>query len=223
MARLINLTQSFVAIGLASLGSLALRNPAQAFSFDTWTAYGDVSITGNAATITNAASGGIDDGGTDYNVSGNAPLGIFTLESNLGLNSVLLDNPIEGSAIAFSQLAQAGDSFSFNWLFTTYDSGNSTFSVGPDRGFVAINNGVSPVVTYLTPSDPSPFSYTFATAGNYTISIGVFEQDDVANSSVLSLSNAQYAAVPTPALLPGLVGMGLAALRRHRVQKQINC
>ncbi len=221
MVRLINLSQSLIAIGLASLGSLALNTPAQAFSFNTWTPYGDVTSSSNTATLTNAAPGGIDDGGIIRNVSGNAPQDIFTLESNLGLSSVLQDNPIEGSAIQISQLAQAGDSFSFNWLFTTYDPGNPAFPIRPDRGFVAINNGSSPVVTYLTPGSPSPFSYTFATAGNYTISIGVFDQDDVVNSSVLSVSNAQYIAVPTPALLPGLVGMGLATLRRHRGQKQV--
>ncbi|MFZ4641174.1 MAG: PTPA-CTERM sorting domain-containing protein [Nodosilinea sp.] len=221
MSRLTILSQSVIALGLASLGSLALKTPAQAFSFNTWTPYGDVTSSGNAATITNAVPNGTDDGGTIRNVSGNAPLDIFTLESNLGLISVLQSNPIEGSAIQISQLAQVGDNFSFNWFFTNYDPGSG--SILPDRGFVAINNGVFPVVTYLTPASPSPFSYTFTTAGNYTISIGVFDQDDVANSSVLSLSNAQYTsasttAVPTPALLPGLIGMGAAMLRRSRTK-----
>ncbi len=215
------LSQAVIALSLASLGSLALKAPAQAFSFNTWTTYGDVTSSGNAATITNAVPDGTDDGGTIRNVSGNAPLDIFTLESNLGLISVLQGNPIEGSAIQISQLAQAGDNVSFNWFFTSYDPGSG--STLPDRGFVAINNGVSPVVTYLTPASPSPFSYTFTTAGNYTISIGVFDQDDVTTSSVLSVNNAQYTTgpinpIPTPALLPGLVGMGMAALRRNKTK-----
>ena len=114
MLRLTMLSQAVIALSLASLGSLALKAPAQAFSFNTWTTYGDVTSSGNAATITNAVPDGTDDGGTIRNVSGNAPLDIFTLESNLGLISVLQGNPIEGSAIQISQLAQAGDNVSFN-------------------------------------------------------------------------------------------------------------
>ncbi|MFM7472065.1 MAG: hypothetical protein ACKO5P_11250, partial [Nodosilinea sp.] len=60
MVHLINLSQSLIALSLASLGSLALNTPAQAFSFNTWARYGDVTSTGNTATITNAALGGAD-------------------------------------------------------------------------------------------------------------------------------------------------------------------
>jgi len=44
----------------------------------------------------------------------------------------------------------------------------------------------------------------------------VLDEGDFVVSSVLNLENAQYRAVPTPALLPGLVAMGIAALRKNR-------
>lgn len=201
---------SIAVAGLASVGSVALTVPAHAFSFGTWTPYGDVVQGGNTAVLTNVSA---SDDLSGINVSGHEPFNFFlsSFEADLGLmGGALGSDAIEGSAIRFSQVAQAGDSFSFSWVLSTLDVDNI------DRAFVSISDGVNETIFNLTGS-PS-FSHSFTDAGTYTIGIGVLDIDDSNGESLLALSNANYtaAAVPTPALLPGLIGMGVAAFRKKR-------
>jgi hypothetical protein len=60
------------------------------------------------------------------------------------------------------------------------------------------------------------YSYQFAQAGRYTIGFGVVDVEDFSVTSALQLSGFQYKAIPTPALLPGLVGLGLGLLRKRK-------
>jgi hypothetical protein len=178
---------------------------------------GDVgNVTPTQATITNAFPGGGDDGGTNYNVSGNQPVSPYRLETSLGLNAGALGLDVaEGSAISFVRSFQAGDVFSFNSNFQTFDT------PGFDRAFVSIvNSTTNAVITPLTLGN-STFNYTFPTANNYTIGIGVVDgHNDATGSSRLTVSNANIAPVPEPLTILGSVtALGLGANLRRRFGK----
>jgi hypothetical protein len=196
-------------IGVVAIGSLALAQPAQAASLNltTWTKFGDVQTTAAQAQITNAFSSGVDDTPINRNISGNNPLLIDGLENSLALPlGTIGTDAFEGSAIQTTLTGvAAGDKFGFNWNFQTFDN------LFIDRAFVTINNSV------FNLTGTNPFSFTFTGAGNYRIAIGVVDVDDLVGSSILTVNNANFTAVPTPALLPGLIAWGLrSSLKRRR-------
>ncbi|MBW4627969.1 MAG: PEP-CTERM sorting domain-containing protein [Brasilonema octagenarum HA4186-MV1] len=212
-----------VALGLFSLSSITIAKPSFAASVDlrSFNRGGDVgNVTPTQATITNAYADGGDDGGTNYNVSGNQPLFPYQLETFLGLSPGSLGLDIaEGSAISILRNFQAGDVFSFNSNFQTFDD------PGIDRAFVSIvNSTTGSVITPLTLGN-STFNYTFSTAGNYTIGIGVVDGPfnglpDATFSSRLIVSNANVAPVPEPlTILGSLTALGLGANMRRRFGK----
>ncbi|MBW4592328.1 MAG: PEP-CTERM sorting domain-containing protein [Brasilonema angustatum HA4187-MV1] len=206
-----------VALGLFSLSSITIAKPSFAVSVDlrSFNKGGDVgNVTPTQATITNAYADGSDDA-TNYNVSGNQPVGPFRLESSLGLSPGTLGTDVaEGSAISILRNFQAGDVFSFNSNFQTFDT------VNPDRAFVSIvNSTTSPVIIPLTLGN-STFNYTFPTANNYTVGIGVVDVNDYVGSSRLIVSNANVAPVPEPlTILGSLTALGLGANMRRRFGK----
>ena len=65
-------------------------------------------------------------------------------------------------------------------------------------------------------------SYQISTTGNYTLGFGVFNSGDNGFNSTLLIDNVtgnvSPTAVPTPALLPGLIGLGVAALRKRKTE-----
>ena len=179
---------------------------------------GDVgNVTPTQATITNAYPGGSDDGGTNYNVSGNQPFLPYKLETSLGLTAGALGLDVaEGSAISIVRNFQAGDVFSFNSNFKTFDT------PGFDRAFVSIvNSTTNAVITPLTLGN-STFNYTFPNSNNYTVGIGVVDgHNDVIGSSILTVSNANVAPVPEPLTILGSVtALGLGANMRRRFGKR---
>ncbi|MDF5722389.1 MAG: PEP-CTERM sorting domain-containing protein [Rhizonema sp. PD37] len=207
-----------VAHSLFILGSFTIASPSFAVSVNLRSVrtIGDVgNVTPTQATITNAYPGGVDDPGTNYNVSGNQPLLPYQLETSLGLTAGALGlNAAEGSAISFARNFQAGDVFSFNSNFQTFDT------VNVDRAFVSIvNSATNAVITPLTLGN-STFNYTFPTANNYTIGVGVVDVNDFVGSSRLTVSNANVAPVPEPLTILGSVtALGLGANMRRRFGK----
>jgi hypothetical protein len=210
-----------VSAGLLGLSVLLATSPAQALDLTAWSKTGDVAPA-SQTTITNAFPG--DDGAVNFNVSPNTPVGTNVLESFLGLNpGTIASTAQEGSAIKQTFNVQAGDQISFDWNFLT----NETNSAFPDFAFFTvsrdINTTLATIADAVTPSSPfrfetgiRSFSYTFTTSGTYTVGIGVLDDADVTTSSALQVGNADYKAVPTPALLPALVGFGVAALRKRK-------
>lgn len=211
-----------VAISLFSLSSFTLASPSFAASLDvgSWTRSGDVSQTPGQATLTNAFPGGVDDTAANpnniSNVSGSEPTFISNLETFLGVNQGALGlDATEGSAIQTPLSIMAGDVFSFDSNFISNDD------PGFDRAFVtivnsAIGNSVIPV------TGNSRFSYTFTTAGNYNVGIGVVDGgNDFTRSSRLSVSNANLEPVPEPlTILGSLSALGFGAGLRRRFRKQ---
>jgi len=199
-------------VSLAGASSLAIAKPAAAISLSlgSWTRIGDVTTDRQTLTTANAS---IEAG----NLSGQAPLNAFSprlstaigLTDNAALNTGLgITSAIgyqEGSAIRNSSFAaSAGDSFSLNWSFSQLDSS--------DLGFVKVGSAL------FVLQGASPFTYTFPTTGTYDLAIGVVDVADFTGVSVLQISDAGSAAVPTPAVLPGLVGLGVATLRRRQAK-----
>jgi hypothetical protein len=210
-------------ITLLSLGALLLAAPAQALDFTTWTRVGDVSVNGTqGGVLTNAFAG--DDGAVNFNLSGSNPVDINQVESFLGLPiGSLGDNSLEGSAIKRSLTVQAGDEFTFGYNFLTNEpetNGNLDFafvSIGSEiEDLVSVLDATLPSNPFLRETGVSTYSYVFPTAGTFTIGIGVIDDSDVITSSALQIGNAPVNPIPTPALLPGLIGFGISVLRRRQ-------
>lgn len=199
-------------IFVASSTTIASPAFAASVNFNTWTGSGDFTTSPNEATVTNAVFDGSDDGGTNYNVSGNDPnIFIDDLETFIGIAPESLgSDAAEGSAIkTIFTGVQAGDVFSFDWNFLTYDT------VNIDRAFIAINNSI------FNLTGGTPFSYTFNTAGNYTVGIGVIDVNDVTDSSKLTVRNGNYEPVPEPLTVFGsLTALGFGAAMKRRLQKK---
>jgi hypothetical protein len=208
----------FQAMIFSCLGwsSFTIASPAFAASIDfsTWDKSGDVLTNPNQASLTNALADGSDDT-ANYNISGNDPDYISSLETFLGLNPGELGlDATEGSAVKTALNVLAGDVINFNYSLLTYDNLSS------DRAFVSISNSVIP----LTGS--SSFSYTFATSGIYNIGIGITDVNDNVGSSILSLTNASLTnANPQPVSEPFttfgsiLVG-GLGVILKRKNQNE---
>lgn len=205
--------------GVLGFSTLTIALPAQALNFSFT---GDVATNGGITTITNAFNDGSDDNGVNFNVSRNNPVGIGDLETALGVPQGTLDsNPTEGSAIFTDLLVNAGDTFSFNYNFFSNDTVNA------DYGFVTVLFGSDPAQLFKLASAPSPapgfsssFSYSFAAAGSYQVGIDVVDVEDTVASLVLNVSDATLTPVPTPAMLPGLIGFGLTMLRKRKSEAQ---
>ena len=168
-----------------------------------------------------------------FNRSGNAALatgapgGLETLSGFApGAFNPAGDVAYEGSLAQQTFTAAAGDTLNFVWNFGTRD----TFA---DYAFVAINGLVirlagSPEALLTSSGDNlfetglQSFSYTFATAGTQTLTLGVVDVADDTLLSTLFVDQVQLTAattngVPEPtsaALL--LLGLGLAAKARRR-------
>ncbi|BAZ10923.1 hypothetical protein NIES4071_27470 [Calothrix sp. NIES-4071] len=203
-----------ITYSIFAASSTMIASPAFAASvnFSNWTGSGDFTTSLNQATLTNAFSDGSDDGGANYNVSGNNPnFFIDDLETFIGIAPGSLGvDATEGSVIkTIFTGVQAGDVFSFDWDFLTYDTVNA------DRAFVAIGNSI------LNLTSGTPFSYTFNTGGNYTVGIGVIDVNDTTGSSRLALRNGNYEPVPEPLTVFGsLAAFGFGAAMKRRLQKK---
>jgi hypothetical protein len=197
-----------VAVGLIALSELvATSAQAASLDFTDWTTAGDVSKGIGSATITNAKANNKDSDSSNLNFSFTNPLFPRELAEILGLP---IDAPgssaKEGSGIYTDLTVGAGDVFSFNW---------SAFNADPrDRLFAAIGSN-----TFDLTDSTVPYTYTFTSAGTFRVGAWVIDQDDAVKSSVLLISNADLTtaqAVPSPALLPAMVGFGLSLIRKRR-------
>ena len=97
-------------------------------------------------------------------------------------------------------------------------------ALGSDSG--SCFNGVGNGCGY---TDWVKASFTIAAAGNYSLQFGVVNWNDTAFQSGLAFDGATIAGtpitpsepIPTPALLPGLIGMGVAVLRKRGNEDEV--
>lgn len=121
------------------------------------------------------------------------------------------DSPGSGSgSTLYTILADKSGIFKFDWSYFTTDVGGPLYDP-----FVVINN----IQTQLTDNFGSSSqlgSYSQFVAAGTQIGFGILTTDNILGSASVTVSDFEVAAIPTPALLPGLVGLGVAALRKKQ-------
>jgi hypothetical protein len=168
-------------------------------------------------------------------VDGKAFLSAFgdsdtNIETFLGLGAGALDalngsNATNGSAIKQTITVNAGDILSFDWQFQGQDylpyNDFSFFSISSLASKLADIKAVGSFGQKL-----SQTSYTFQSAGTYTIGFGVFNALDTAASSTLAIDNVKLSSttsVPEPASIVGILAIGAtgttSALKRKQLVK----
>jgi len=210
------------ALGLAALFGNAAHAQATTDSLAGWSVVdGDVISQAGAITLTTAYLDGDGDGDQAFNLSGNSAVDIGTLEAAAavpvyGLDLSPTEYGTEGSLVAQSFAAMAGDTLSFDWSFSTLET------LFEDRAFVVIDGQVFTLATLsASGAATQSFSYTFAQAGTASLAFGVIDTVDYLGVSSLSVSNLQLvSAVPEPAttalMLAGLALVGGVTTRSRR-------
>ncbi len=116
----------------------------------------------------------------------------------------------EGSAIKTSLAVEAGDILTFDWNFLTDDFRAEDFN---DFAFVTLSqttgelaDTLSPLVQSLTEfryeTGFNSFSYTFTTAGTYTLGVAVVDVFDLQIDSALLIDNVSVSSLPPSSSIP---------------------
>jgi len=139
-------------------------------------------------------------------------------------------SPTNGSGISQTVTVAAGDTLTFDWNFLTDELDEPAsyndfgfFTISGSAYLLASRNSstydlVSPPAGFDGQTDWHSQSYTFASAGTYSIGFGVFNVGDTGHNSVLLVDAVTIATVPEPSTFALLaVGMaGAAVLARRR-------
>ena len=171
-------------------------------SFSSWLTIGDTSIetTGFGSNPTEGTYQALltNDGGSVTDTDLETFLGL-TLGSLDGLGN---GDATQGTAIKQTVTVSAGTQLSFDWNFLTNEgTPSSTYN---DFTFVSIvsdtldtladtnSSFVSSATSFNEETGFSNFSYTFSTAGTYTIGVGVVDVQDTSVSSALLVDNFSF-------------------------------
>lgn len=135
--------------------------------------------------------------------------------------------PTNGTGISQSITVSAGDVLTYDWNFISDELNEDPlyndfafFTVSGAAYLLASRNSStwdlsSPPAGFDGQTDWATGTYTFASAGTYTIGFGVFNVGDSGHNSALLLDSVGIA-VPEPGLAPVLPMVGLALLYRRR-------
>lgn len=212
-------------------------------SLDTgWSAFGDVSTVGSFNNVNPSEGSGMlrlttadvsDE--PSFNFSGNAPVLVGnSLENQLSLPSGIFDLAgdfgFEGSAVRRTLTVGANDSLIFEWSLLTTSS-EPSFN---DYGFFSVGNQLNVLArttdTSVLPGSPfdqrqaagfSTQTFTFNTAGTFTIAFGVIDVNDGVGASALLLDNVRVEQVPfefNQDLVLAGVGLGFGLYAKTRFQ-----
>jgi hypothetical protein len=198
--------QTMGAIGLAGIVSLLSAETATALTFNAASEGGSVFSNYSASIRTNGAD--------NYtNLASFVGLDVATLDALTGAEI------FGGSAVSQTFFANSGNILSFSWAFSGAPAPDFN-----DTAFIALNapNGLRELADTLSPVQSGFFSYTFPNSGNYNLRFGVIDVGDNSGVSQLQVFNLRVGstAIPTPALLPGLVGLGWGILSKKRSEEQ---
>lgn len=231
-------------LGLLSAGNaMAFTNGDFSAGLTGWDVLGDVAVNFGSVVMTNASATYEDDfpqaAGT-YNISGNEPglaggdveafagLSVGDLDIDFNNNSTIdiEEYATEGSVLKQTISVSASDMLSFKWNFYTNEGPNADFAFVAIDGVIVLastSDAVIPSVPFDWTTNAHTFSHTFATAGTYTISVGVVDVGDYAVSSALYVDNFDIAAAPVPEprdWMLMLAGLGLVGLMVERAKRR---
>jgi len=177
----------------------------------------------NAAIISIGNS--TDNGGGSYTLSsGTGSVSDSSIETFVGLSSGALDtistgNATEGSALSDSFSIVTGDTFSFDWLWTSNEAFGASYN---DFSFVYLSLGGIGILadTFTVDNTSGSFSWTATSSGLLTYGIGVMDVNDTIVDSFITVSNINTStSVPEPASL-ALLAIGIAGFSISRKKKK---
>ncbi|AFY49068.1 PEP-CTERM putative exosortase interaction domain-containing protein [Nostoc sp. PCC 7524] len=220
------------AASLLSLGNWLLASPSYAITLDfaSWDKIGDVTqvkpnAQANSGTSLTAFIGGGDDSLEEFLEIDAGSLDILDPEYDPNDPFPIIAATF-GSAIRRNLVVQAGDKLSFNWDLTlAFDNELNTFDL--DKAFVTIK-GIEVLIKPLNTKDingndilSGKYEYTFSSAGNFLVGIGIVDINDAGGTSQLIVSNGKLQPVPEPLTLLGIfTGLGCGLVMRSRFGKQ---
>jgi hypothetical protein len=232
---MLRLTSIMHYASLLGVTSLLLASPAQAALLNGGFETGDLtswSTFGNPILQTATFGSGPTEGTYQALLESRPDDNYVALSDFLGITPSQLDTlgyreTFGGSAIKQTFTANAGDVLSFDWNFLTNEAPPSSsndfafvVTLGSPTGLADTTATFIPSVT-IFPSETGfqRFSRSLSAGGNYTLGLGIINVADGETQSALLIDNVTLTSdptsnIPTPALLPGLIGMGLATLRK---------
>lgn len=119
-----------------------------------------------------------------------------------------------GPVFSLGFLSQAlttavGQAYQFSYFLSNDDSSS-------DNYFETSLNGTT-LFSQVMPEMPyTQYSFNFVGTGSDTIAFGFYNPP-----SFFDLDDVEVEAVPTPALLPGLIGLGVAAWRKRKGEAEV--
>lgn len=239
-------------LAISALLGLAFSLPAQAApqNIDLTAGFtgGDALALSDSSVFMTTALDDTDDDGANFNFSGMAaPLwaggGVDSLEAFTGHPAGEFDisrfdgsssMATEGSAFRLDNISvSAGDTLSFDWTFYTNEpAGNALadaafFSVLGSQTTLLANaaDGITgdAGLSGFVAATSSTYSYTFTSAGTYSLVFAVVDTDDFVTSSALAVNNVAITPVPEPKdWMLMLAGLGLVGLMVERSKRRFH-
>ena len=228
-------------VGLAFATQAHAAPPPQILNLTTGSAGGDTQVLSSTSVFMTTALDASDDAGTNFNVSGLAPLAAGSAleaftghpagEFDISRFNGSADMATEGSAFVMRNVSiQALDTLSFDWTFYTNEPASGALA---DAAYFSVLNSSTALLanaaTGITgagllgfrAATGGTFSHIFTQAGTFSLVFAVVDTHDFTTSSALGINNLTVTPVPeaeTWAMLLaglGLVGMMVGRNRRR--------
>ncbi len=155
-------------------------------------------------------------------ITGSPASGSIGVDTNPSIDNILGGNTTAGGSKYWQTNVRKDTVFAFAnpiQAFGAYITGLGSASVG--QALLLFNDGSAQTFnlsTAIGSSDGGVGFFGFTDAGKFISSV-TFKSGTGTGEDVYGIDDVRYVtAVPTPALLPGLVGIGLAAMRKRKNQ-----
>lgn len=154
--------KTYSILPLLAIGFSTISHAAFMTDINAWSQTGDVGFLSGSATITTAASSGLDDA-SQFNLSGNEPVLDLDLETFADVDFVSsgYSDVTEGSALKQTFNVLAGETISFDWQYLTNDT------LG-DIAFLSLNGMFTLLADATMATNGTAFGYSQSVSGTYT-------------------------------------------------------